>query len=162
MPIAWESLTKDGKASLMELDKILPNWKSVNEQMLALRLNNYSIPDTVAWKRGELLASGGETSMTVADTILIASLEVALEKKRKQLTSLENSNAGSHVIMEELERDLVGAKKERDESLAIVLRQQRRIFGLEDQVCVCSEIILMFEPFKLVYFHWRLLITVKL
>ena len=50
-------------------------------QLLALRQNDYSVSATIAWKRAELEAGSGETSMTVADTILIASLEGALKKK---------------------------------------------------------------------------------
>jgi len=38
------------------IDQSLPKWKNLNEQLLALRLNNYSAEATIAWKQDEIFA----------------------------------------------------------------------------------------------------------
>jgi len=47
MPLAWERNVDEVKAMLQEIDVLLPRWKNVNEQMLAIRECNYDLQDTI-------------------------------------------------------------------------------------------------------------------
>lgn len=41
MPVIWESTLPEVKEALKEISEALPKWQNLNEQMLALRLNNF-------------------------------------------------------------------------------------------------------------------------
>ncbi len=43
MPLAWERNVTEVKGMLEEMDRAFPDWKNVNEQLLALRECNYDL-----------------------------------------------------------------------------------------------------------------------
>eukprot|EP00048_Salpingoeca_helianthica_P013129 m.196078 g.196078 ORF g.196078 m.196078 type:complete len:932 (+) comp15460_c15_seq16:50-2845(+) len=49
MPLAWERNIPEVKRALEELDHAYPDWKNVNEQLLALRECNYDLADTLVF-----------------------------------------------------------------------------------------------------------------
>lgn len=49
MPLAWERNVSEVKADLTEMSKCFPNWKNVDEMLLALRECNYDLQDTLVF-----------------------------------------------------------------------------------------------------------------
>lgn len=76
-----EAMSPEVSAALRVIDEALPKWQNLNEQLMALRANNYNVAATIDWKRAEVAAGGQEGSITVADSVIIASLEKALKAK---------------------------------------------------------------------------------
>ena len=63
----------------------MPKWTNLNEQLLALRLNNYDADATIEWKQSEVEHGGSFESLTLRDAVLIKSLEEGLRKKSSQV-----------------------------------------------------------------------------
>lgn len=49
MPLAWERNIPEVKQMLDGMDKMFPQWKNVNEQLLALRECNYDYQDALVF-----------------------------------------------------------------------------------------------------------------
>jgi hypothetical protein len=77
--------TRQVKSALAEISEALPKWQNLNEQVLALRLNNYDVEAAIAWKLSEVQHGGAYEPLTLRDAVLIKSLEDGLRKKGEQV-----------------------------------------------------------------------------
>ena len=135
MPLEWESRMPVVNQMLNEMDEALPEWCNLHEQVLALRINNYSIKDAISWKHTDVTTTGGNWNMMRAeDTALISSLELALESKDNQVRQIKRAMQASDVIMEEQDKDHANLVIELEQTRSLNLRQTQRIELLEQEL----------------------------
>lgn len=85
------------QAALRQISEAMPKWQNLNEQMLALRLNNYDTTATIEWKHSEVEHGGTFETLTLRDAILIKSLEEGLRKKSQAVADLKKRQKASEV-----------------------------------------------------------------
>eukprot|EP00040_Diaphanoeca_grandis_P017646 m.92413 g.92413 ORF g.92413 m.92413 type:complete len:934 (-) comp26544_c0_seq1:144-2945(-) len=135
IPASWEASQADVAKMLKEIDEVLPDWKSMTEQVLALRMCNYNVQDAMAWKYNEVQCNGGTWSMpTVRDAMLIQSLEEELKSQQVLVRELKKAGSAADIISEEQIKDLREMKRHVDDTNHTVERQKKRIALLEEEL----------------------------
>ncbi|EDQ84820.1 uncharacterized protein MONBRDRAFT_34520, partial [Monosiga brevicollis MX1] len=138
LPIAWEALLPETQSALQQISKAIPTWESIQEQVLALRLNNYDVTATINWKSAEMQNWADRKSKRSRkeehnDALLIASLQQRLQMSERQMESAYKDNNLLRARLQVLENQLLQARHSAEESRRIVERQAKRIFLLEEQ-----------------------------
>lgn len=155
LPAAWEAAQPSTARLLEEIDAVLPQWRNVTEQVriehttyqfciidiqliqqvLALRLFQYDVSATIAWKSADVEASGGHWGTTnVQQTALIKSLEEALAKKGAVIDELRKAEEKSDRVLSQAGRDLEQREQELKDTTEQLQRSRKRITILEEEL----------------------------
>jgi hypothetical protein len=83
MPVALEKYMPGVMHALATIDMELPQWRSVDEKVLALRVNNYNVRKVIHWKSVELEYSSvsGDQELAEQGTAFSAS-EILVSSNR--------------------------------------------------------------------------------